>query len=550
MESVKKHNLCYATVVIISIAVITSALSFPLSAQSIYLDNGIIRVEADRYNGGAINYLGVSGADTSLVNIRDLGRYIQQSYYSGPNPFIPEGAYQHPAYQGWGWNPVQAGDVYGYYSWTPEKSVQDDTIYVRCIPKQWALRNIDSECTMESWITLDSNRVHVRCRLTNARSDSTLYSGRHQELPALYTVGTLYRLFTYTGDQPFTGGVLTQINNSGPPWEYWNSTECWSALVNDDDWGVGIYNPGTILTVGGFHGTPGGGGPWDNNTGYIAPLHTDLLDHDIVYEYEYTLILGDLYGDIRSYVYSHAPEPGPDFFFNQDRQHCLPSNLTDTSPPYSGFWRLTLDSADPRVILPPGIWQAEDVPVIHITCAYQTGTDQAEIFFAGADGAFSSDRRLTVNVIPDGEVRSYEVDLFSHSLYTGVIKGLRFDPVITQTAGDVVDLYAITTDKITSAEPVEQSTPVPSIGTVAPNPFNPSTTIFFYVPNESPIRMAIYDTAGRRIRTLIDGMVHVGDGKIVWDGRSDAGRPVASGIYYCCLKAGRGAQTRKLVLLR
>jgi len=214
MESVKKHNLCYATVVIISIAVITSALSFPLSAQSIYLDNGIIRVEADRYNGGAINYLGVSGADTSLVNIRDLGRYIQQSYYSGPNPFIPEGAYQHPAYQGWGWNPVQAGDVYGYYSWTPEKSVQDDTIYVRCIPKQWALRNIDSECTMESWITLDSNRVHVRCRLTNARSDSTLYSGRHQELPALYTVGTLYRLFTYTGNQPFTGGALTQINNS------------------------------------------------------------------------------------------------------------------------------------------------------------------------------------------------------------------------------------------------------------------------------------------------------------------------------------------------
>ncbi|MBD3180582.1 MAG: hypothetical protein GF417_13950, partial [Candidatus Latescibacteria bacterium] len=252
MDSTTKHNRSGRCILIFVFIAMAAAFSpTPLPAQLLYLDNGIIRVEADRYDGGAINYLSKSGSDTSVVNIHDMGRYIQQSYYSGPNPFIPEGAWQHPAYDGWGWNPVQAGDVYGYYSWIPEKTVQNDTIYVRCIPKQWALRNVDSECTMESWITLDSNRVHVRCRLTNARSDSTLYSARHQELPALYTVGTLHRLFTYTGDQPYTGGALTQISNSGPPWQYWNSTECWSALVNDDDWGLGIYNPGAVQTVGG-----------------------------------------------------------------------------------------------------------------------------------------------------------------------------------------------------------------------------------------------------------------------------------------------------------
>ncbi|MBD3178617.1 MAG: T9SS type A sorting domain-containing protein, partial [Candidatus Latescibacteria bacterium] len=298
------------------------------------------------------------------------------------------------------------------------------------------------------------------------------------------------------------------------------------------------------------HGTPGSGGPTDNNTGYIAPLHTDLIDHDIIYEYEYTLILGDLYDDIRSYVYSNAPEPGPDFVFDRDRQHCLPGDLSDTSPPYSGFWRLTLDSADPKVILPYCRWQACEVPAIYITCAHHTASDQAELFFAGAEGTFSSDRRLTIPVVPDGEVRTYEVDLSLHPLYTGVIKRLRFDPIIAQTAGDVVDLYAITTEQITSAEPERRSIPAPSLGPVVPNPFNPATTISFYLPNESTVSMTVYDTAGRKVRTLINGMIHAGQGEVIWDGRSDAGRPAASGIYYCRLEAGGRVQSRKLVLLR
>lgn len=551
MDSMTNSNLSGLFIFMIaSSAMMAAFLPTTLLAQTSYLDNGIIRVGVDLDRGGAINYLSESGSGASVVNIRDLGRYIQQSYYSGPKPFIPEGASQHPAYQGWGWNPVQAGDVYGYRSQVLEESNDGDSIYVKCTPKQWALRNVDSECTMESWITLDSNRVHVRNRLTNDRGDSTLYSARHQELPAVYTVGTLHRLLTYTGDEPYNGGLITQIYNRGPPWEYWESTECWSALVNDDGWGLGIYIPGTVLTVGGFHGTPGSGGPSNNDTGYIAPLHTDYLDHEIVYEYEYTLILGDLNEDIRSYVYDHAPEPGPDFTFDRDRQHCLPRDLSDSSPPYSGFWRLTLDSADPKVVLPHSRWRAEDVPAIIITCSHHTADDRAEVFFAGADGVFSSERRLTVPVVPDGEVHSYEVDLASHPLYAGVIKRLRFDPVIAQTAGDVVDLNAITTDRITSAEPVGRVSPAPSIGQAVPNPFNPATTISFYVPSEMPVRMVIYDTAGRKVRTLIENTIPAGKGEAVWDGRNDSGRPVASGIYYCRLEACGRVRSRKLVLLR
>ena len=240
--------------------------------QTSYLDNGHIRIGVDLARGGAISYLSLSGSSESVVNVHDLGRYIQQSYYGGPQPFIPPGAVQHPNYAGWPWNPVQAGDVYGYTPQLLAYSNDGTTLYVKCIPKQWALLNVTSECTMESWITLEDTRVNIQHRLTNTRSDTTQYGAFGQELPAIYTVGTLCNLYTYTGTQPFTGGAVTKIENSGPPspWAQWTATENWASLINGANWGLGVFNPGIYYFTGGFAGDPGTGGPADGNTGYIA----------------------------------------------------------------------------------------------------------------------------------------------------------------------------------------------------------------------------------------------------------------------------------------
>jgi len=145
----------------------------PAGAQVEYLDNGVVRVGADLSRGGAISHLGESGSSRNVVNIRDLGRYVQQSYYSGPDPYLPDGTRQHPAYAGWGCNPVQAGSVYRNASTTLEPWTRNDTLYVKSVPKQWALDNVDTACTMEQWITLEANRVNVRNRLVSARPDTT-----------------------------------------------------------------------------------------------------------------------------------------------------------------------------------------------------------------------------------------------------------------------------------------------------------------------------------------------------------------------------------------
>jgi hypothetical protein len=83
-----------------------------------------------------------------------------------------------------------------------------------------------------------------------------------------------------------------------------------------------------------------------------------------------------------------------------------------------------------------------------------------------------------------------------------------------------------------------------------PNPFNPSTSIRFYLPASSPTLLAIHDTSGRLVRTVARGVLGPGMHEFVWDGTTDAGGPASSGIYFSRLATHEGSETRKLVLLR
>ena len=84
-----------------------------------------------------------------------------------------------------------------------------------------------------------------------------------------------------------------------------------------------------------------------------------------------------------------------------------------------------------------------------------------------------------------------------------------------------------------------------------PNPFNGSTTICFTTGYRSSVRLAIYDTAGRLVRTLVDETLPGGEHRVVWDGRDAQGRNAPSGTYICRLVVGaRRVDTLKLTYLR
>ena len=83
-----------------------------------------------------------------------------------------------------------------------------------------------------------------------------------------------------------------------------------------------------------------------------------------------------------------------------------------------------------------------------------------------------------------------------------------------------------------------------------PNPFNPSTTITFTLPERSTVDLVVYDAQGRRVRTLVRGTAAAGVNEVAWDGRNSAGETVASGIYFYRMRVGSDVFTRKMLLLK
>jgi hypothetical protein len=83
-----------------------------------------------------------------------------------------------------------------------------------------------------------------------------------------------------------------------------------------------------------------------------------------------------------------------------------------------------------------------------------------------------------------------------------------------------------------------------------PNPFNPSTTIEFSVPNSGKVRLDVYSITGDLVRTLWNEEVMPGQYATRWNGRDDAGRLASSAMYLYRLTAGDVVITRRMVMLK
>jgi parallel beta-helix repeat protein len=86
---------------------------------------------------------------------------------------------------------------------------------------------------------------------------------------------------------------------------------------------------------------------------------------------------------------------------------------------------------------------------------------------------------------------------------------------------------------------------------IHPNPFNPSTTVEYDVPDPGGhVRIDVFDVAGRLVTKLVDEDAPPGSHRVVWYGRDWAGRSAASGVYFVRMTAGGVVETNKIVLLK
>jgi hypothetical protein len=83
-----------------------------------------------------------------------------------------------------------------------------------------------------------------------------------------------------------------------------------------------------------------------------------------------------------------------------------------------------------------------------------------------------------------------------------------------------------------------------------PNPFNPSTTIRFGLPERETVRIVVLDVSGRILRTLWNGKVEAGFHQVMWDAKDGSGTPMPSGVYLYRMESKENVKTGKMIYLQ
>jgi hypothetical protein len=78
-----------------------------------------------------------------------------------------------------------------------------------------------------------------------------------------------------------------------------------------------------------------------------------------------------------------------------------------------------------------------------------------------------------------------------------------------------------------------------------PNPFNPNTTIEFFVPNSKLVTVKVYDIIGDEINTIINNELFSGNHTINWNGSNEP-----NGVYFIIMESGRFMDMKKVILLK
>jgi flagellar hook assembly protein FlgD len=83
-----------------------------------------------------------------------------------------------------------------------------------------------------------------------------------------------------------------------------------------------------------------------------------------------------------------------------------------------------------------------------------------------------------------------------------------------------------------------------------PNPFNPETTLDFYLKSEGFVNIDVFNTRGQKVKTLVNEIRPAGNNTVTWHGVDDNNRAVSSGIYFYRMTTSGYTSTSKMVLLK
>lgn len=156
-------------------------------------------------------------------------------------------------------------------------------------------------------------------------------------------------------------------------------------------------------------------------------------------------------------------------------------------------------------------------------------------------------------VFVSGQLNTYMVDLRTHQKVWSFRAGgyLSVANDMLYIGGYLGTVYAF--GPVPTDVPDEQRDILPT-GYVLeqnyPNPFNPSTTISFSLPEQTHVRLSIYNILGREVAILVDGILPTGSYSRVWDGIAHSGDRASSGLYFYRLTIDNVELSKKMLLLK
>jgi len=132
--------------------------------------------------------------------------------------------------------------------------------------------------------------------------------------------------------------------------------------------------------------------------------------------------------------------------------------------------------------------------------------------------------------------------------YRPSLGGAPVNKAMTSAEKGAVDFDRAIDEILASNEPIVDK--APGLGSavladISPNPFNPMTTVAFVLPNSGHVRIDVYDLAGRRVQTLVDGNRDAGRHEVTLDGSG-----LASGIYMVRMDSGDVSVSKRITLLK
>jgi hypothetical protein len=123
---------------------------------------------------------------------------------------------------------------------------------------------------------------------------------------------------------------------------------------------------------------------------------------------------------------------------------------------------------------------------------------------------------------------------------------------IAMTGASPIATARFTSTTTTQVPAIDPDPPRPAafLRAAYPNPFNPRTVLSFRLGSPAAVTLAIYDSAGRHVKTLLQEHLSAGDHAATWNGTDESGLTTSTGIYFARLDAGGESMSRKLIMLK